>query len=915
MKKLLLLTTTMLAAAAAGPLIAQAPAPSEDAASAALRIRASDLLRRAGSTNTLVIAGAPVSAAAAAAVSTGQPGLPVTVGAPGAAPATPPVVTAPPAPVPPMAEAPAQPVVVTPPVAPAETPQQPVVPGPGPVTLARPSGINPDETIEFDWMNADMLQVLAKYSELTHRSPIMQQGLQALISFRSSGPLTIEEAIGALESVMMANGFAIVPMGEKFYKVVPVTSGVQEGVPVAKETAEVKQYDRIVAQIVRVKFLDAMDVQRALTSTMPVPGQPATAGGGRVFMHPYGQIIAMPRANALLIIDSALNVSRLKDIIEYMDTTSESKMETRVYVLENAAAVDLANILQQLITADQGGSAARIGATPMPMPPSSAARPTTTSDTVILGKVLTSYDDRTNALILITQEANFAFFEKIIKALDVKTNQDFKTRVFFLNYSDALDMTDMLASLIQGGGGATPVTRRAGTTGTTTGSATARRTSQIGGGTRGGTSSRGGTGASSARSGGSSSTRSTGSRSSTASRSTFGSGQRTRASTTGLTGLPGGATPTVSPTGAAAAQLQPQIKIIPDIRNNAVVISAPEADLDVFADVIKQLDIFPPQVAIDVVVAEVSLKDDVTFGVDLFQAAQGRNPAAAGVSAPGGFGLAGTSTIGSPTGALSGISSLISAGSLTAPEMLPAGLTGGLTYFASFFGDDLRAVIHALSQDNKFKVLQTPHLYTSNNQRARIFVGESRPFVTSVQQTINSEQVRSNFENIDIGVGLEVTPLINPDGVVTLNIFQTVDDVKEFQIIDSNQVPVLSRREAEAVAVTVKDGQIIILGGLTANKRQNDISKVPLLGDIPLLGNLFKTTHTIDAKTELVFFLRPKVIKTIEEAQRYTWNRIEKSKAMRGMPITDVEGRGPAPDKRYKEKLKSLDRFDKSDKF
>ncbi|MBI5395508.1 MAG: type II secretion system secretin GspD, partial [Verrucomicrobia bacterium] len=879
MKKSLMLITTMLAAVAAGPVIAQAPATSEDAAAAALRIRASDLLRRGGGTNTLVIASAPVTAAAAPAavpaptVPQATPGAP---GAPGAAPvvvaattvpaaAPTPVPTAPPSVVPAATPAapPSAPVQTAPlPVAPVEAAQQAVVPGPGPITLAKPSAFNADETIEFDWMNADLLQVLAKYSELTRRSPIMQQGLQALISFRSAGPLTMEEAVGALESVMMANGFAIVPMGEKFYKVVPVTSGVMEGVPVAKETTEVKQYDRIIAQIVRVKFLDAMDEQRALTSTLPVPGQPAAAGGGRVFMHPSGQIIAMPRSNALLIIDSALNVSRLKDIIEYMDTTSESKMETRVYVLENAAAIDLASILQQLIAADQGGTTARVGTTPMPMPQQGTGRAATTGDTVILGKVLTSYDDRTNALIIITQESNFSFFEKIIKALDVKTNQDFKTRVFFLNYSDALDMSDMLVSLIQGGGGATPVTRRGGTTGGTTGgtSSTARRSSHIGGGTRGGSgASRSGTsgGSSSASRSGTSSTRSTGSRSGVSSRSTFGSGQRTRGQYAGTTGGAAGGTPGVSPTGAAAAQLQPQIKIIPDVRNNAVIVSAPEADLDVFADVIKQLDIFPPQVAIDVVVAEVSLNNDVTFGVDLFQSAQGKNPSAGGVSAPGGFGLIGNSTIGQTTNAASGISSLISAGSLTAPELLPAGLTGGLTYFASFFGDDLRAVIHALAEDNKFKVLQTPHLYTSNNQRARIFVGESRPFVTSVQQTINSEQVRSNFENIDIGVGLEVTPLINPDGVVTLNIFQTVDDVKEFQIIDNNQVPVLSRREAEAVAVTVKDGQIIILGGLTANKRQNDISKVPLLGDIPLLGNLFKTTHTIDARTELVFFLRP----------------------------------------------------------
>ncbi|MCX7825091.1 MAG: hypothetical protein N2689_05990, partial [Verrucomicrobiae bacterium] len=242
-------------------------------------------------------------------------------------------------------------------------------------------------------------------------------------------------------------------------------------------------------------------------------------------------------------------------------------------------------------------------------------------------------------------------------------------------------------------------------------------------------------------------------------------------------------------------------------------------------------------------------------------------------------------------------------------------LAGGLTFFFSFFGDDLWAVIRALSGDDHFKVLQTPHLYTSNNQRARVFVGESRPFVTSTQQTLDSNQMRSNYENVDIGVGLEVTPLINPDGVVTLDIYQTVDDVKGFQPIDNNEVPILSRREAEAVAVTVKDGQIIVLGGLSTNKREKITNKVPVLGEIPLLGNVFKTTEWKETKVELVFFLRPKVIRTIEEAQRYTWSRVEKSKDLRTLPIRDVEGYSPLTDKRYSSKLKGLDQLDKSDKF
>lgn len=520
-----------------------------------------------------------------------------------------------------------------------------------------------------------------------------------------------------------------------------------------------------------------------------------------------------------------------------------------------------------------------------------------------MGRVLINYDLRTNALILITQEVNFAFFEKILKALDVKTNQDFKTRVFFLNYADATDMANMLYQLVQGaeptavGGRASgtttsPYSSRTGTTGTS------GRSTGLGGST---SSSRGNT---------------TGSRSSSSSGSRSGSSSRTSSSRNTSTSRAATAGRSTTPsvpgaTGAAAGANVPQqlIEIIPDVRNNALVVFAPEQDLESLTDVIKQLDVFPPQVAIDVVVAEVSLDKDTTVGVDLFQkAVTSPSRAGAGISTPDGGGIPSTNTL----------SRLIDPRTITSPQALAgAGLTGGLTYFASFFGGDLRAVISALAENSTFKVLQTPHLYTSNNQTARIFVGESRPVVTSTVSDSAGSGIasRSNYDNVDIGVGLEVTPLINPDGVVTFNIYQTVDDVKTYTVIDGNQVPVISRREAEAVAVTCKDGQIIILGGLTSTVRKQIINQVPIVGDIPLLGYLFKKTEWIDAKTELVFFLRPKVIRTVEEAQRYTWGRIEKSKDLRTMPLRDGEGYSPVQDKLHMEKLKAIDRFDKTDKF
>jgi general secretion pathway protein D len=511
---------------------------------------------------------------------------------------------------------------------------------------------------------------------------------------------------------------------------------------------------------------------------------------------------------------------------------------------------------------------------------------TSIEESVLLGRVLMNYDDRTNAIILITQEVNFAFFEKIIKALDVKTNQDFKTRVFFLNYADALEMADMLYSFVQGAAPASTGRAFRGTTGTTgttrgtaVGGATTRRSSTSG------------------RNASSRSSRATmvgESRSSVAGRSTFGTGARQRARTAGTTpaapGMPGG------PTSPGAAQAEQLIEIIPDQRNNAIVAFAPEADLEAIAELIKQLDVFPPQVHIDVVVAEINISGDTTFGIDLLQS----------VKQKGGFaGAGGSRTLAQ---GFSDPKTLTKAAAVAGA--IP---TGGLTYFMTFFGDDLGAIIQALAQDDKFKVLQTPHLYTSNNQRARVFVGESRPFVTGTYTTDTG--TRSNYENVDIGVGLEVTPLINPDGVVTFDIYQTVDQVSGTTLIDSNAVPIISRREAEAVGVTLKDGQIIVLGGLTSNSRHQIVSKTPVLGDIPLLGNLFKTTTWNDRKTELVFFMRPKVIRTLEEAQRYTWSFVEKNKDLRTMPIRDVEGYSPLMDKRYSAKLKALDRLDKSDRY
>jgi general secretion pathway protein D len=219
------------------------------------------------------------------------------------------------------------------------------------------------------------------------------------------------------------------------------------------------------------------------------------------------------------------------------------------------------------------------------------------------------------------------------------------------------------------------------------------------------------------------------------------------------------------------------------------------------------------------------------------------------------------------------------------------GLVEGLTNFGlasestgligNVVDDHFGGMLRAMEDEGKLDILSRPYILASNNQEAKITVGNEVPFirdsrVTETGQTINT------IEYEDIGIILEVTPYINPEGLVIMDISQEISAITATSVAISENVnaSVFSKRSSEN-RVIVRDGQTVVIGGLMEDRITDSVSKVPLLGDIPVLGLLFKRTKKDSQKTELLIFLTPYVSTKDEELRAITENEKNQTKILR----------------------------------
>ena len=191
--------------------------------------------------------------------------------------------------------------------------------------------------------------------------------------------------------------------------------------------------------------------------------------------------------------------------------------------------------------------------------------------------------------------------------------------------------------------------------------------------------------------------------------------------------------------------------------------------------------------------------------------------------------------------------------------------------FYTLTGRDVNATIHALSTVNKVEVLSRPSVLTRSNQQATIMVGQQVPTVTGSQVAATTGSITNTITYRNVGVILRVTPFITEDGNVEMILSPEISRISATTVAIGNGVnsPVIDTRAADTVVVTKSD-RTIVIGGLISNEQDGIDSKVPLLGDIPLLGALFKRKTSNHTKDELIIFLTPHVVNSPEDLDRMT---------------------------------------------
>jgi general secretion pathway protein D len=200
------------------------------------------------------------------------------------------------------------------------------------------------------------------------------------------------------------------------------------------------------------------------------------------------------------------------------------------------------------------------------------------------------------------------------------------------------------------------------------------------------------------------------------------------------------------------------------------------------------------------------------------------------------------------------------------------GSSGGFGGFGGQIGSTIfGAIINAVKRDNTSNLLQVPQIMTIDNQEAHTLVGQEIPITTGEALSNNFDNAFRTTQRQNVGIGLDVRPQVNSSGTIKMNLHLEVSSIAG-PVSSNNSDLILNKREVETV-LTVDDGAIGVIGGLLSDEERRTIEKIPLLGDIPVLGNLFKSRAKTRSKTNLMIFIRPTVIRSAADNRRVTEQR------------------------------------------
>ncbi len=602
----------------------------------------------------------------------------------------------------------------------------------------------------LNFSDVDISTMVKFISDLTGKNFVLDDRVKGKISIFSPTKLSIDEAYNVFTSVLELKGFTVVPSG-KVLKVIPAASAKQSGFTLLPSGEKPPVNDSYIAQVIKLENISA---QEALPFLQPLVSKD-------------GGISAFGSSN-LLVVDSAINLRKIQEILETIDT-ERTREGIEVIFLKNAAAESTAKAIQQWLSGGENrpGQAAAGGGS--------------------MGSVLA--DQRLNALVVFGNQSIKQAIRELVAKLDVPPPEtSSKVNVYYLENADATDMAKVLDGVVKGmtAAAATP-------------------------------------------------------------------------------GAPGGA--------AQASPLESgKITITPDKATNSLVIMASTSDYANLSQVIKKLDRRSKQVFVQVVIAEVSLDKTRDLGVQ------------AGAVAAGTLGkyLQG----GGMYDPLGTFNQILGSSTTTGTTDITGAMTGGVGTtgigIASLFQNlsntnkpvTAVALLQALDTNGLVNVLSTPNILTTDNKEAEITVGENVPFQGS--STMSTFGTTQSVDRKDIGINLKIKPQVSEGDYIRLDINQEISAVAPSK---GQAIDLVTTKRAAKTTVVVKDGSTVVIGGLIQDSETETVSKVPLLGDIPGLGWLFKTSNKERKKTNLMILLIPHIVKdnadltTITDAQRTSFGK------------------------------------------
>lgn len=311
--------------------------------------------------------------------------------------------------------------------------------------------------------------------------------------------------------------------------------------------------------------------------------------------------------------------------------------------------------------------------------------------------------------------------------------------------------------------------------------------------------------------------------------------------------------------GQGEIQLMGPTKIIADERSNSLLVYATKEDMKTIKDIVAKLDVLLPQVLIESIIMDVNLNSGWNFGVSVAQNPKTFSPTQP-IQGAGGYnnGQSFFDFVGKTLG------------TNATSSVFGNELGSGFSYFGNI-GPTWDVAVAAAAADSSVSIIQRPRIQTSQAKEAQFFVGSTVPYVTSVYYNSGiGGGPSSSYSQLQVGISLDVTPFINPFGLVVMDISQEIDDLNGSTFIQGvGNVPNTDKRQLSS-EVAVNDKDTIILGGFIRTEKDKSKNGVPLLQDIPILGSLFSSRTSNHQRSELLVLMRPTILKTPVNAAAQT---------------------------------------------